>query len=225
MYLVLFVRHAGAELLPRVDGHAGVVVHRAELLEAVHRDAGAPGLQLARLLLLHGLLLGCRLAAPAAAASAAALAAPARAGNRAGFAVPHAGQRFGRRVVRTSPAASATAAAARRRAREALDRPAHQLDRADAGVHDVLQDSFRALISHQAPVAVRDRADLDAVDERVRLCLRKRSEDRFCVPKRHRGRHSSQRELSELTPRQHDSPSCRLRIPGGCRADVVPPAF
>src|SRR5690606_17149801 len=44
----------------------------------------------------------------------------------------------------------------------------HQLDGADAGVDHVLQRRLRALIRHAA-VAVGNRADLHAVDERIRL--------------------------------------------------------
>src|SRR5262249_5158755 len=55
--LELLVRHVRAELLPRVDAHARVVVHLAQLLERIHRDAGAPRLELRRPFLLVRLLL------------------------------------------------------------------------------------------------------------------------------------------------------------------------
>jgi hypothetical protein len=40
------VRHLRGEHLPRVDRHAGVVVHLAQGLEPIHRDRRAPLLQL-----------------------------------------------------------------------------------------------------------------------------------------------------------------------------------
>src|SRR3982750_1288972 len=51
---------------------------------------------------------------------------------------------------------------------KALDRAAHQLDRADARVDDVLERGLGALIRHAA-IAVGDGADLHAVNPRVRL--------------------------------------------------------
>ena len=178
MYLELLVRHVRAELLPGVDGHAGVVVHRAQLLERVHRHARAPRLELLRLLPLRRLLLGRHLTASTTAAATRRLALR-RAGRTA--AVPRPGHHWRRRVVwRTSPrpafaraATTATTAGTCRRASKALDRTAHQLDSADARVHDVLQRRFRTLVRHAA-VAVGDRAELHAVDQRIRLRLGQR---------------------------------------------------
>ncbi len=65
-------------------------------------------------------------------------------------------------------AASAGAARQRRSARITLGRVAHQLDGAYAGIDDVLQVGFRALVGHAA-VAVSDDADLHAVEQGIRL--------------------------------------------------------
>ena len=62
--------------------------------------------------------------------------------------------------------AAATAARARRRAGKRLDRPAHELDLADAGVEHVAEDRLRALVGHAA-VAVRDGPEADAVDRGI----------------------------------------------------------
>ena len=87
-----------------------------------------------------------------------------------------------------------------RRAGKALDRPAHQLDRADAGVDDVLERRFGALIRHAA-IAVGDRADLHAVDQRVRLRLREaRRRSLGSAEQRRRGQ-TCQRELPEFASR------------------------
>src|SRR4029453_9607613 len=85
---------------------------------------------------------------------------------------------------------------------EALCRSAHQLNLTDAGLHDVFEDRFRALIRHAA-IAVRDRADVDAVDDGIRPGL---SQGRQV--QKGSSRKARKRQLSYLTPRvQHDVPS------------------
>src|SRR3954469_10018307 len=88
-------------------------------------------------------------------------------------------------ATRASPAGPAAAARGRRPGK-ALDRAAHQLDRADARVDDVLERGLGALIRHAA-IAVGDRADLHAIDPRIRLRLGEGAEDRF-RPRQHRRR-------------------------------------
>ena len=66
------------------------------------------------------------------------------------------------------PAPAAAATLRRRDPRVALDRPAHQLDGADARVEDVAERRLGALIGHAA-IAVGDGADLHALDLRVGL--------------------------------------------------------
>ena len=209
--LELLVRHVRTELLPGVDGHAGIVVHLAQLLERIHRHAGAPGLHLGGLFLLRGHLLGVRFAASTAAPAAAASAAPL--GNHARLPVPGTHLRSlgnWRRLSCGSIAAAATTSAAastaaatcsRRRAGEALDRTAHQFDGADPRVDDVLERRFRALIRHAAE-AVGDGADLHALDQGIGPGLRERAEDRSASDDRRR-RQSGQCDLPEFTSRQH----------------------
>src|SRR5262249_44702717 len=138
----------------------------------------------------RGLLLGRHVWVAAAAASASAgtasaarrprLAAVDR--NGALLTVPVAQSRAGRQVIRIECGAPATRAAARPapgrfaraasaarpaaaaawRTGEAFGWPSHQLDRTDAGIQNVLQRRLGALVGHLA-IAVRDRADLDAV--------------------------------------------------------------
>ena len=98
----------------------------------------------------------------------------------------------------TASAAATATTATGRRAGEALDRPAHQLDRADARVDDVLQRGFGGLLRHAA-IAVGDGADLHAFDERVRLRL---GIQKVSAPER-RGRHRGQGQFSEFTSAKH----------------------
>jgi len=96
-------------------------------------------------------------------------------------------------------AASSAPALGRRSARKTFRRPIHQLDRADARVDDVLQYGLGALIRHAA-VAVRDRADVDAVDHRVRSLRAEQRDDERSF-KECGSRHPRQRQLAEVASR------------------------
>src|SRR5947209_135665 len=148
--------------------------------------------------LLLCVLLGRHLAAPASAASATGRAwfsrRASRSRDRAFLTVPRALLRSLRdrssgagfaaapASARAAPGARSAwclrtaAPAPRQRAGKVLDRSAHQFDRADPGVDDVLQRRLSALIRHAA-IAVRDRPDLHAVDQRVWFRRRERPED------------------------------------------------
>src|SRR5207245_9517919 len=79
---------------------------------------------------------------------------------------------------RRAAASTAATPLTLRRTRKAFSRPVHQLDRADAGIDDVLQRGLRALIRHAA-VAVGDRTDLHPADQRIRFRVGWWAEDRF----------------------------------------------
>src|SRR5678815_5320801 len=82
-------------------------------------------------------------------------------------------------------------------------RAAHEFDRADAGIDDVAEDRFSALVRH-ASVAVRDRADVHAVDHGVRLRVGEYS--KRPVQQRRCGQ-GPDRKLPEVTSRIPHTPS------------------
>src|SRR4026207_2101626 len=80
-----------------------------------------------------------------------------------------------------APAARATGGRRGRRATgEVLDRPVHQLNRADAGIDHVLQGRLRALVCHRA-VAVGDDSELHPAKLRVWLPLREHRGEEWTV--------------------------------------------
>ena len=202
--------------LVRVNRDAGVVVHLPDLLDLVQRHRRAPLPQLIGRPLLFGDLL--RRGFPTATAPATATARPSLTGRACRHSASHqllVRRRSGRRVRAAASATRTTGAPGpgrgSRTAEEVLDRPVHQLNRADAGIDHVLQGRLSALVGHRA-VAIGDDSELNAAKLRVWLPLREHRGEEWIVEERRR-RKAGQCHFPEIT-------SCERHMPSQAAAEL-----